>query len=237
MSIYRILAVASALVATSACQYNNADLNYDELHKYCSQEWKPDLGTSLPDLAMPPPAKCAAAKGLTGDAIICVDFSSTADQILGSSLPQVLNGWTFGKDAMNNDCWQIAGGKLQVKNFGTFVGTCSFTMPLTDLAAAANQKYQSVTLAVVQRVDLNASALPPQSAKSMLGLDDPSRLLTTTTDKTPRQQQVYTLTRSDLAGVPGVGTNFQPLFKLSSAAVAPGNTGWQIESIAVMGNP
>jgi hypothetical protein len=34
-----------------------------------------------------------------------------------------------------------------------------------------------------------------------------------------------------------VGTNFQPLFKLSSAAVAPGNTGWQIESIAVMGNP
>jgi hypothetical protein len=94
-----------------------------------------------------------------------------------------------------------------------------------------------VTLAVVQRVDLNASALPPQSAKSMLGLDDPSRLLTTTTDKTPRQQQVYTLTRSDLAGVPGVGTNFQPLFKLSSAAVAPGNTGWQIESIAVMGNP
>jgi hypothetical protein len=46
--------------------------------------------------------------------------------------------------------WEIASGKLQVKNFGAFVGTCSFTMPLTDLAAAANQKYQSVTLAVVQ---------------------------------------------------------------------------------------
>ncbi len=77
MSMYRILAIASVLFVTSGCPYNNAELNYDELHKYCSEEWKPDLGTSLPDLAMPPPAKCAAAKGLAGDALICVDFPAS----------------------------------------------------------------------------------------------------------------------------------------------------------------
>ncbi len=190
----------------------------------------PFADLAVPDLA-PLPPKCAAAKGLTGDTLLCVDFKDLKDQILIFPISD-LPGWTV--DGQNR--WQIATGKLQVKNFGSFVGTCSFTMPLTDLASSANQKYQSVTLAVVQRVDLNASALPPQSAKSMLGLDDPSRLLTTTTDKTPRQQQVYTLTRSDLATVPGVGTNFQPLFKLSSGAPYSGS-GWQIESIAVMGNP
>ncbi len=188
----------------------------------------PDL--AVPDLA-PLPPKCAAAKGLSGDTLHCVDFKMLPDQTL-TGKPAVLADWDFDLKG----CWEIATGKLQVKNFGTFVGTCSFTMPLTDLASPANQKYQSVTLAVVQRVDLNASALPPQTAKSMLGLDDPSRLLTTTTDKTPRQQQVYSLTRSDLAAVPGVGTNFQPLFKLSSGALYSG-AGWQIESIAVMGNP
>jgi len=204
-----------------------------ELTETCPK-YQSDGGTP-PDLAVPPP-KCAAAKGLTGDAIICVDFSSTADQTLGSSLPQVLNGWTFGKDAMNNDCWQIASGKLQVKNFGAFIGTCSFTMPLTDLAAAANQKYQSITLAVVQKVELDQSGIPPQTAKMMLGLDVQTREFVTATGKNPRQHNIYELNRNDLATVPGVGTNFQPLFKLASGA-AFSSQGWQIESIAVMGNP
>ncbi len=229
MSMYRILAVASALFVTSACKYNDAELHYDELHKYCSEEWKPDLGTSLPDLAMPPPAKCAAAKGLAGEPIICVDF----DKVSGLS-DQGLKDWNFTGNCIAG--WEINGGKLQVKNFGAFVGTCSFTMPLTDLAAAANQKYQSVTLAVVQRVDVDQNALPPQTAKLILGQDLAQREFTTLTGKNPRQQNQYTLTRSDLAAVPGVGTNFQPLFKLSSGALYAG-TGWQIESIAVMGNP
>jgi len=231
MSIYRILAFASALPATSACQYNNADLNYDELHKYCSQEWKPDLGTVPPDLAMPPPAKCAAAKGLAGDALLCVDF----DKLSGLS-DQSLNGWDFKTNCGAG--WEINGGKLQVKNFGGFVGTCSFTMPLTDLAAAANQKYQSVTLAVMQRVDLNDRLAQLQSEQLMMGLDDPARRIEFRTGSNPRQQYINAITRTDLASVSGVGTSFQPLFKLTSAAAVGGLfSGVQIESIAVMGNP
>jgi hypothetical protein len=75
---------------------------------------------------------------------------------LSSLTDQAVAGWNFTGNCIAG--WEIATGKLQVKNFGTFVGTCSFTMPLTDLASPANQKYQSVTLAVVQRVDLNCTA-------------------------------------------------------------------------------
>ncbi len=231
MSMYRILAIASVLFVTSGCPYNNAELNYDELHKYCSEEWKPDLGTSLPDLAMPPPAKCAAAKGLTGDALICVDFPAIPGQSLGSTLPPSLAGWTFGKDAMNNDCWQIASGKLQVKNFGAFVGTCSFTMPLTDLASPANQKYQSVTLAVVQTIDLNPAK---QGASAYLGVRLPSQQIWYTTGTNPKTVTSLQIAK---AALPNGGTSsYQPLFELTSG-LAGGATGWQIESIAVMGNP
>lgn len=230
MSMNRMLAVASALFVTSACQYNNADLNYDELHTYCAQEWKPDLGRVPPDLAVPPASTCAAAKGLTGDAIVCVDFKDLANQTLGATPPTELPGWKF--DATN--CLEIASGKLQVKNFGTFVGTCSFTMPLTDLGAAANQKYQSVTLAVVQRVDLNEGALKQQTAQIYLGVAVPSNRLAFTSSTNPRQQSSYSLTRTDLSLIRG-DTAFQPLFQLASPAIYSGS-GWQIESIAVMGN-
>ena len=235
MSIYRSLAVASALLATSACQYNNADLNYDELHKYCSQEWKPDLGTVPPDLAMPPPAKCAAAKGLTGDALICIDFSSLGNQILTTPAPTALMGWDFEQAAKG--CWEIASGKLQVKNFGAFVGTCSFTMPLTDLAAAANQKYQSVTLAVVQRVEINTVPIANknQTAQVFVGLAMPTLQLSSYTGSNPRQQTTHAVTRTDLVTLRGDAA-FQPLFQLASAAAFL-SQGWQIESIAVMGNP
>jgi len=190
--------------------------------------WCGDGGT-LPDLAHAPP-KCSAAKGLSGDAIVCVDF----DKLSGLT-DQAVAGWDFTSWCPAG--WQIAGGKLQVKNFGGFVGTCSFMMPLVDLGALGNQKYSSVTLAVVQRVDLNDSPAQFQSAQAMLGLDDSNRRFEFRTGRNPRQQNVNTLTRADLAGIPGVGTNVQPLFKLTSAAAAPGNAGWEIESIAVMGNP
>ena len=184
----------------------------------------------VPDLATSPP-KCAAAKGLAGDTLLCVDF----DKVSGLS-DQSLMGWDF--TSLCPAGLQIASGKLQVKNFGTFVGTCSFTMPLTDLAAAANQKYQSVTLAVVQRVDLNDKLAQLQSEQLMMGLDDPARRIEFRTGSSPRQQYINAITRTDLASVNGVGANFQPLFKLTSAAAVGGLfSGVQIESIAVMGNP
>ena len=228
MSIYRILAFSSALLLTG-CPYNNVDLNYDELHKYCSEEWKPDLGGKPADLSVVGPPKCAAAKGLSGDAIVCVDF----DKVSGLS-DQALTGWDFTTNCGAG--WQIAGGKLQVKNFGSFVGTCSFMMPLVDLGALGNQKYSSVTLAVVQRVDLNASASPAQqTAKLLLGVDMANREFATVTGSSPAQQNVHVLSRTVIQTMT-VGTNFQPLFKLTSGAAHPTGTGWQIESIAVMGN-
>ena len=201
-------------------------------HDIQVQPLPPDLSPSV-DLA-PPAPKCAAAKGLTGDTLLCVDFKDLATQVLGATNPAPIDAWNF--DKADKGCWEINGGKLQVKNFGSFVGTCSFSMPLTDLSSSTNQKYQSVTLAVWQRVDVDQNALPPQTAKLILGQDLALREFTTLTGKNPRQQNQYTLMRSGLAAVPGVGTNFQPLFKLSSGAVYAG-IGWQIESIAVMGNP
>ena len=193
-----------------------------------------DMPTFCPNLDLaPPPPKCIAAKGLTGDALICVD----ADKITLADLR--IQGWIGFKDGTGTDCWEIAGGKLQVKNFGTFVGTCSFTMPLTDLAAAANQKYQSVTLAVVQRVDVNSAPIVTkyQIAQVFLGLASPTLQLSSYSGPNPRQQSNHAITRTDLAATTSGGTSFQPLFQLTSAAPAPGNTGWQIESIAVVGNP
>jgi hypothetical protein len=81
----------------------------------------------------------------------------------------------------------------------------SFRLPLTDLATAPNQKYQSVTLAVVQRVDLNSNPAVQQKAQPFLGLADPFRQIDFTTGSNPRQQKVYSLTRTDLATVSGVG--------------------------------
>jgi hypothetical protein len=227
MSLHKILAISSALLVISACKYNDAELNYDELHKYCSEEWKPDLGGKPADLSVVGP-KCSAAKGLSGDAIVCVDF----DKVSGLS-DQALTGWDFTTNCGAG--WQIAGGKLQVKNFGSFVGTCSFMMPLVDLGALGNQKYSSVTLAVVQRVDLNPSASPAQTAQTMLGLDVSTREFATATGSNPAQQNVHVLSRTVIQTMTG-GTNFQPLFKLTSGAAHPTGTGWQIESIAVMGN-
>ena len=198
-----------------------------ELMDNCPK-YQADGGTP-PDLAIPPP-KCAAAKGLAGEALICVDADKSTLADLRTQ------GWTGFKDGTGTDCWEIASGKLQVKNFGTFVGTCSFTMPLTDLAAAANQKYQSVTLAVVQRVDLNDKLAQLQTQQIMLGLDDPARRIEFRTGSNPRQQNVNSVNRGDLTAVSG--TSFQPLFKVTSSLASGATaTGVQIESIAVMGNP
>jgi hypothetical protein len=218
-------AIVLALSTATGCRYGEVDVNPDYLAENCPR-FQSDMPTcATPDLASSVP-KCAAAKGLAGDALVCID----ADRITLADLRT--QGWTGFKDGTGTDCWEIATGKLQVKNFGGFVGTCSFTMPLTDLASPANQKYQSVTLAVVQRVDLNPVS---QKAQMMLGLDDPTtRLIDETRGTQPTQQRVYTVQKVTLPN--GGGAAYQPLFKLTSGALYAG-VGWQIESIAVMGNP
>src|SRR5438132_2665849 len=87
-------------------------------------EWKPvdDGGHAISDLKCPSPpdmtvapAKCAAAKGLSGDSLLCVDFN----QVSGLS-DSKLTGWYF--EPMDANCiggWTVSNGSLQVNLFPT----------------------------------------------------------------------------------------------------------------------
>ena len=224
------LAAISLLLA--ACQDNNVTLD-DRWPGYLAEScptYLADLKLNCPSVDLAPPApKCAAAKGLTGDTLLCVD----TDKITLSDLRT--QGWTGFKDGTGTDCWEINGGKLQVKNFGSFVGTCSFSMPLTDLSSSANLKFQSVTLAVVQRVDVNEATSKQQTTQIYLGVAVPANRLSFASGSNPRQTNSFAVSRTDLVTLRGDAA-FQPLFQLASASAFLGQ-GWQIESIAVMGNP
>jgi len=189
---------------------------------YCEASVMKDAGTQ-PDLATPPP-KCAAAEGLKGDNLLCVDFKDV--QMLSS-----LGGWDF--NCNGGTSWTTTGGKLQVNSFSTFMSSCTVTLPA--VSAADYQKYSRFTLSVVHRVDI--SEIVNQRVQVMLGADDPStRLLDWMTGKQPRKQWMQTVGKSDLPLAAAGG--FQPLFKFSSANTAGGGfMGWQIESIAINGIP
>lgn len=191
--------------------------------------WSPrDDGATCPtppDMATPPP-KCAAAEGLKGDNVLCLDFNG-----IGALTDQKLAGWDFTTNCGGN-FWELSAGKLQIRGFSTFMSTCGFTLP--PLTAADYQKYGRFALAVVQRADLNEVE---QKAQIMLGADDPSkRLLAQITGKQPRQRNIYEIAKSDLP-LTAMG-GFQPLFKITSnAMVGTVNAGWQMESIAIQGIP
>ena len=180
-----------------------------------------------PDLVTPA-AKCLAAKGLSGDNLVCVDFAKVP-----SLTDQALTGWDFVCLGGGNS-WELAAGKLQVKNFGTFANTCSFTMPAVNLNDADKQKYNTYILSVVHRVSI--SEADAQKIQVMLGSDDPQkRLMTQWTGKQPSQQTTIAISKADLLMQ---ASNFQPLFKFSAIATAGGSfSGWQIDSIAVNASP
>lgn len=180
-----------------------------------------------PDLATPV-AKCPAAKGLAGDNLVCVDFAKVP-----SLTDQALTGWDFVSIGGGN-YWEIAGGKLQVKNFGAFASTCGFTMPAINFNDADKQKYNTYILSVVHRVSI--SEADAQKIQVMLGSDDPQkRLITQWTGKQPSQQTTIAISKADLLMQ---ASNFQPLFKFSAIATAGGSfSGWQIDSIAVNASP
>ena len=186
----------------------------------------PDLATPCPappDLA-PPPAKCAAAKGLSGDSLLCADFTSP------QTLTDLANaGWKF--DAAGPNCWTVNNSKLQVNNFPSFMSSCGFLLP--PLSSPDFQKYNSFTLAVLHSVDLNKAQ---QIALIYLGNDVDVRQVASSTGANPRQRNFYEIAKPAL---PNGGTNsYQPLFKITSGVAAGGTAqGWQIESIAILGNP
>jgi len=231
---YKKVAVVSAMLVVGGCQDLNAEINPEWLAQNCPQNTS-DMKTScvMPDLATPTP-KCAAAKGLSGDTLLCVDFG----KVNGLTDP-LLNGWDF--TSLCPAGWEIASGKLQVKNFSTFgtpASTCTFTMPNTDLSTGTNGNYKSVTLSVVQKVDISdGTVTKQQTAQIYLGAAIASNRLAFSSGENARQQNTYGVSRADLNAIRG-DFSFQPLFQLFSQQAFPFMTkGWQIESIAVMGNP
>lgn len=186
-------------------------------------------GTSTPppDQAMPTAtAKCAAAKGLSGDNLLCVDF----DKVTALTDP-ALAGWNFNA---STPCpgWQISNGALQVQNFGSFMGNCGLTLPPIDLKQADKQKYQRVTLALVHRVDMSD---PDQNAQVFLDLDLATRLIHQSTAK----PGIPTLTTTTLTvakpDLPMALNSVYKFFLKASSGAAGGRQGWQIQSIAVNG--
>lgn len=162
-------------------------------------------------------------------------FSSTT---LTTTTPQQLPGWSFGKDTLNNDCWEVKSGKLQIKNFGTFSGTCTLTLPSIDLTQTQYSQYSSVTLAVRHTIDLDlgtGAMAPNQLAQVYLSTATPTHLVTETSGSQPFEQQLtLTIDKQKLAPA-GLGSVYKWLLQVSSGTSMNKN-GWQISSIAVLGN-
>lgn len=199
-------------------------------------EWLPvnDGGSSptdqkcpaLPDLTSSV-AKCAAAKGLSGDPLLCVDFS----QISMVPDAQKLPGWNFSCNG--GFSWTSTGGALQVSNFGMFNEDCTVTLPSFNLNDPDKLKYKTLTLALVHRIDLND---PEQ--KAQIFLNDPgdqTRLMYFATGKKNPSRQITTITLDRAELPPMVNNSPQWRLKLNSS-LQVGRMGWQIESIAVLGN-
>jgi hypothetical protein len=181
---------------------------------------------SPPDLATPA-SKCAAAKGLAGDNLLCVDFKDV--QALTS-----LSGWDFV--CSGGASWVSRGGSLQVNNFGSFDKECIATLPKVNLSDADKQQYQSLTLSLVQRIDL-ADQL--QNVRVFLNdSGDQTRLMYFATGQKKPSKQVTTITL-DKQDLPAMVNNApQWVLRLySTVATAGGFVGWQIESIAINGVP
>jgi hypothetical protein len=172
---------------------------------------------------------CAAANGLAGDRLVCVNFAEITASPFTSD-PK-LNGWDFM--SFGGNCWTVRNGKLQINtsDFTTYKQNCGFLM------SALNQidfdKYTSFTLSVIHSVDISDTA--QQKDQVMMASDDAqNRLVDQTTGKQPRKQWVHTLAKAALPN--GPSGPYQPLFKFAASLAAGGSAqGWIIESIAVLG--
>lgn len=200
-------------------------------------EPRPDVDLACPstdakpstssDMAVAPP-KCAAAAGLAGTNLLCVDF----DKVTQLTDP-ALAGWNFNANMAN--CWQISGGSLQVQNFSSFSGACGLTLPPLDFKQVDKLAYQRATLSILYRLDMTD---PDQQAQVFMDTDNPIRLLHQMTGRPGMPTLVtatMTVNKSDLA--PTLLSVYKFFLKVNVANVVGGRQGWQIQSIAVNGSP
>ncbi len=211
-----------SLLVLAGCPYAEPR---DDVDLSCpSTDGKP----ATADMAVAPP-KCAAAKGLAGDNLLCVDF----DKVTQLSDP-ALAGWKFDT---STPCpgWQISGGALQVQNAATFMGNCGLTLPPIDFKQADKANYQRATLALLHRVDLSDI---DQKALVFLDLDDTAtRFLHQITGRPSMPTLATTTLTVNKADLPvALNSVYKFFLKVSSSAVT-GRQGWQIQSIAVNATP
>lgn len=185
-----------------------------------------DLTCQMRDMAQTPPApKCAAAKGLAGDNLLCVDFS-TITMPFAQSLPM----WSFSKDSMTKDCWEVQNNRLQIINFsGMFQDTCRVTLPTYNFNDADKQKYKTVTLALVQQVDLDLGTTFPNQLEQIYNASPPF-LLSQTSGNQPEQQFVLII---DLMKLPAASSKVANFTIQVMSAAKQFKNGLQISSIAV----
>lgn len=219
-----LIKILPILFALGGCENGGLIIREKDLGVVCTSIFG-DMGipATPADMTTVKPAPCAAAKGLPGVPLICTDFPSA--QTL-TDLKAM--GWDFTSKCPTG--WIVSNSSLQVNNFSTFADTCIFTTrPLT---ASEYGPYGSFMLSVVQTVDLNPNP-QKQTASIYLGSDVSSQQVTTTSGSNQRQRNITEFAKSALPN--GGNNSYQPLFKITST-LAGGATGWQIESIAVMGN-
>lgn len=176
----------------------------------------------LPDL-MPQPAKCAAAKGLSGDVLsdLCLDMDKIDTQGLTS------RGFNL---AIASGCggWEVAGNKLQPKNVNTSVNVnCAMAFP--NLAIDA--KYSRLMVVLVHQTTLYDAR---QQARIELSKSPPPDLPIWIWDNSPSTTiKQRTIVEMDVADLPD-GRNAQALFRLTAPTSSP-VPNWTITSLAVLG--
>ena len=217
MTTLKTISSISLSLCLTGCLAINTERPFDG-----AEDPRADLATmQSPDLAQPQ-AKCAAAKGLPGDNLLCVDFAQTSiAELMGK-------GWEISCDPAAS--WEITtAGKLQVQDFGSFKNQgCKFKLPAVN--ASDYSKYGNFTLSVIHSLNILRS---DQTATIYLGQVIDKQQIWTGTGSIPRQQTNIAITKQALPNG-GSGT-YQPLFQIVVTTNA-GLAGWQIESIAIQGN-
>lgn len=182
-----------------------------------------DMRGVVADMALPAP-KCAAAAGLSGDNLLCVDFNKVT-QLTDPALA----GWNFNANMAN--CWQISNGMLQVQNWATFSGSCGLTLPPIDFKLPSNLSYHRATLALVYRLDMSDI---DQQAQVFIDQDNPStRLIHELTGHLSIPVLTTTEITVNKTDLPVTLLSVYKFFLKAYSGLVRGGQGWQIQSIAV----
>jgi hypothetical protein len=144
-------------------------------------------------------------------------------------------GWDFAALPIACPGWEIVGGNLQIKDFSTFNdGICAFTLPPIDIRQPPYSQYNVITLALMHHVDLDpGNAIPNQSARIYFDGPYSYNLVTQITNTLLEQQMALAI---NVQKLPVVSGNVYQWFLEVKSLDAENKGGWQISSLAIMGN-